>query len=82
MTKLMKRTAAAVVGTTAVAGSVLLAGPAFADDPATPEAAVSSGFASMQTLIVGTVAAAFFTLLIAIVGIRVGAKWVKRGAGQ
>jgi hypothetical protein len=69
-----QRTIAAVVAAAAVLG---YAGISSADDTTD---AVENGFSSLQTLFTGTIAVALFALVIAIVGVTMGVKWLRRGA--
>lgn len=47
---------------------------------ATTETAVTGGFTDLQSLFVTTIAPAIFALIIAVVGVTMGIKWLRRGS--
>jgi len=44
--------------------------------------AVTGGFSDLKTFIVVTIGVLFFALVVAIIGMTTGAKWLKRGASK
>ena len=71
-----------VLASVPVVGMLALTGAANAAiDPST-SAAVTSGLDETKTLIVTVIAVGFFAIVLAVIGIRIGAKWMKKAAGQ
>jgi hypothetical protein len=60
---------------------VLTAGNALAQaaDPATV-AAIDNGFSGLKGLVTGTLAIALFGIVVAVLGIVMGVKWLRKGA--
>jgi len=78
MNKILARVGA-VVGFTA-ASVALVAAPSFAAVDPSVGTAVTAGFTDMTGLIVGTLVPALFGLVVIGIAIRLGVKYLKRGA--
>ena len=69
-----KAMAAVAVVITGVVGFVSIAS-------ADTETAIEGGFTGLQSLFDGTIAPAMFALVIAVVGVTLGVRWLRKAAG-
>lgn len=77
---LSTRAATAVMATVALVLGGTFFAPAFAvDDTST---SINAGFASLTTLVVGVLATALFGITVATLGIKMGVRWLKKGAAS
>ncbi len=69
------------VVTTALLMVLVTGGNAFAQaaDPATV-AAIDNGFAGLKGLVTGTLALALFGIVVAVLGILMGVRWLRKGS--
>ncbi len=72
---------AVAVVTTALLMVLVTGGNAFAQaaDPATVTA-INDGFSGLKGLVTGTLAIALFGIVVAVLGIVMGVKWLRKGA--
>ena len=79
---MLKRIKSRVAALSLMVVSAIVMLPAMALATPTVEDEIGTAFGDIQTLVIGTIAAAFFALLVVVVGLRVGARWFKRGASS
>lgn len=67
-----------------ITAAVVLGLPSLAYASTTPsvENSINSGFSSLQSLIVGVLAAALFAITVAALGIKMGVRWLRKGSSS
>lgn len=63
-----------------IGGALVGTGNAAVDS--STSAAITGGLDDTKALILGVVAVGFFAIVLAVIGLKLGSKWIKKAAGQ